>query len=89
MTVREPEFSEWDRAVLLADLAEERAPRGSHGVLLSEAMDPKNQFAGSWVVEGPMKDWAEIARRAHIREYEKQNPGVDMTGLHFRVRKKD
>lgn len=65
MTTREPEFNDRDRAVILADYDEEHAPRGSHGVLISEATDPKNNplspaATGRFVWE-PVADFAQDA----------------------------
>ena len=65
VTVREPEYNDRDRAHLLADWDAENAPRGAHGVLVSEATDPKyNPYAldaaGSFVAE-PVVDYAQAA----------------------------
>lgn len=51
--------------MILADLDRERAPRGSHGVLLSEATDPNyNPYSptasGRFVAE-PVADYAQDA----------------------------
>lgn len=65
MTTREPEFNDRDRAVILADYDEEHAPRGSHGVLISEATDPKNNplstAATGRFVAAPRADYAQDA----------------------------
>lgn len=56
VTVREPEFSDWDRAALLADRARDLAPRSRTGILMSEAIDRKN--FGRFVVPPPFTDLA-------------------------------
>lgn len=54
VTIREPEFSDWDRAALLADRARDLAPRSRTGILMSEATDRKN--FGRFVVPEPVTD---------------------------------
>jgi len=65
VTVRESEYGERDRALILADWEREHEPRGSHGVLVSEATDPKfNPYSpdaeGQFVAE-PIVDFAQAA----------------------------
>ena len=63
--MREAEYSDRDRALLLADLDAEHAPRGPHGVRISEATDAKyNPYSpdaeGTFVAE-PLVDYAQAA----------------------------
>lgn len=83
ITVREPEFSEWDVAVLLADLAESKIRKGRHGLPLVDALDPKNQFA--YVAKGPVTDWAQRKLNEAEERFKKSNPNADMDSLHFWV----
>lgn len=83
VTVREPEFSAWDRAVLLADVAASRVPRGRHGLPLSEASDPANQFA--FEVPTPRMDWAQKALDDAQEAFKKQNPKASMNALMWKV----
>jgi len=59
VTVREPEFSDWDRAALLADRTRDLAPRSRTGILMSEATDRKN--FGRFIVPEPTTDLASKA----------------------------
>lgn len=86
VTIREPEFSAWDRAVLLADVADSRVQRGSHGLPISEASDPANQFA--FEVEPPVMDWAQKAMDDAREVYRKQNPQSPMGALMWKVRRR-
>jgi hypothetical protein len=75
---RDPEFTAQDRAWLLASRAADAEPM-SHGIPLSEAMDPANQFA----FKGPGKpqvDWAEKALRDDIDAYYKGRPDINRNG---------
>lgn len=83
VTIREPEYSDWDRALLMSDRAKQRAPRGSHGLLLSETTDPDNQFA--YKAKKPITDWAEKALRDAKKEYQKKWPSADMGALLWEV----
>ena len=49
VTTTEPRFTPDDKALLLAS---RRRVRGTHGILMSEALDPANQFA--FEVEPPV-----------------------------------
>lgn len=83
ITVREPEFNSWDRAVLLADVAASKVPRGAHGLPLSETTDPANQFA--YEVPNPVMDWAQKALDDQQALYKKQHPNSPMGGLLWKV----
>lgn len=67
VTVREPEFDDHERAVLIAS---KRRVVGPHGIPLDEATDPANQFAyvGDQV---PVVDFAEKAREDARDQYYK------------------
>ena len=66
----DPDFTREDVALLLADQALE-ADMGPHGIPMSEATDPANQFAFEGFA-APQTDWAEKARQdAKDRFYEK------------------
>ena len=86
VSVQEPRFAPEDKAVLLAARRLQNAPRGDHGVLLAEAMDPENQFA--FEVDPPVMDWAAKTRNEFTESYRKQHPTADMSALHIRVRKR-
>lgn len=83
VTVREPEYSEWDVALLLRDRAKRLARRGSHGLLLDETTDPKNQFA--YKAKAPITDFAEKALRDAKQDYAKKWPSADMGALLWEV----
>lgn len=85
VTVREPEFSEWDRMLLLADHREAHTVRGRHGVPMVEALDPKNQFA--FEVPLPSVDWAQKKLNEAQEKYKKAYPSADMDSLHWEVKK--
>jgi hypothetical protein len=85
IVTREAEFNDQDIALLLAH-REIRADMGSHGIPLSEALDPKNQFA---FTTGRVMDWAEKARLDAIDQFRKDFPDADMHGLFFPVRRRD
>jgi hypothetical protein len=59
VTIREPEFSSLDVAVLLEARRRQRVKRGPHGYPITEAMDPDNQFA--FKADKPVRDWAMTA----------------------------
>ena len=81
VTVREAEFSPADVDAMLETRALERQPRGSHGLLLADAMNPESQFKIR--VKGPRMDWA--AKKIHEAQelYRKENPKADMTGMRW------
>lgn len=86
VTVREPEFTPWDRAALLADVADSKELRGSHGRLISEVTDPANQFA--YEAEPPAMDWAQKALDDAQEAYKKKNPKASLGALLWRVTKR-
>lgn len=83
ITVREPEFSDWDRSVMLHDKYMEGLPRGSHGILVSEAIDPANQNA--FRAEDPVMDFAAKTISDAQSRYKKAWPDADMSVLRWRV----
>ncbi len=86
VSVTESRFTTRERSLLLASVRLENAARNGHGILLSEAMDPDNQFAFEGF--GPRKDWSEIAAAAHQKAYLAEHPNVDTTGLRWGVRRR-
>lgn len=86
ITTSEPRFTRAEVALLIAARRADLAPRGSHGILLSEAMDPKNQFA--WEATPPVMDWAKKTLGAAQDAYRKANPNADMNAVHIRVQKR-
>lgn len=74
VTVREAEFSPEDVAALVESRRAEMVKRGPHGIPLTEAMDPANQFAFEAV--GPSKDWAMDALHRKQELFYKQNPNA-------------
>lgn len=86
VAVQEPRFSRDEKATLLAARRLANAPRGDHGILLAEAMDPENQFA--FEVDPPVTDWAAKKRNEFIDAYKKQYPQADMSAIHVRVRRR-
>lgn len=86
VTIRESEFTPWDRASLLRDVADSRIPRGSHGLPLAESADPSNQFA--FEVEGPQMDWAQKALDDAQAAHRKRNPNAPSTALLWKVRRR-
>lgn len=86
VTVREPEYTAWDRAALLRDVADSKIRRGSHGLPLSETTDPENQFA--YEAETPAMDWAQKALDDAQEAYKKQNPKASLGALLWRVKKR-
>lgn len=87
VSVSEPRFTRDEVALLLASRRAEGAPRGEHGLLLSEAMDPANQFA--FEATDPVMDWAQKTLNAARDAYRKKFPKSDMSAVHIRVRKRD
>lgn len=83
VTVREPEYTDRDRALLLAGLAGRKEPRGSHGVTLAEATDPAHQY--EWDVELPTMDFAQEALNRAIDKYKKAYPDADLSALLWKV----
>lgn len=87
VTVREPEFSAWDRALLLADVAASKVPRGAHGLPLSETSAAENQFA--YEVPEPRMDWAQKALDDAQEAFKKKNPKASMSALMWKVARRD
>lgn len=85
VTVRESEFSDWDRALLLADHREAHTVRGRHGVPMVDALDTANQFA--FEVPPPSVDWAQQKLNQAQERYKTAYPNADMDSLHWEVRK--
>ena len=86
VAVSEPRFTRAEVALLLASRRAENAPRGEHGLLLSEAMDPKSQFA--FEPTGAVTDWAQKVLNKAREDYRKKYPQADMGAVNIRVRKK-
>ena len=87
VTVREAEFSDWDRAALLADRARDLAPRSRTGILMSEATDRKN--FGRFVVPPPATDLAKKALREAQDEWKEQYGEKSLEDLVWRVELED
>ena len=64
-----------------------RLPRGRHGILLSDATNPK--LEGRWVAE-PTTDFAQKTLNAEIDEWRKKYGDVlDMDAVLWQVKKKN
>lgn len=87
VTVREPEFSAWDRALFLDQWRRDKEPRSSTGWPLSEATDASNQFA--FKAAAPTRDYSAQALHIAQEQYKKKNPNADMGSLLWRVEKND
>ncbi len=87
VTVRESEFSAWDRVVMLEDRAESKIARGSHGFPLADATDPENQFG--FTVLPPTTDFAQKALNAAKADYRKRYKDADMDALLWNVERSD
>ncbi|WP_413354023.1 hypothetical protein [Microbacterium sp. 1P06AB] len=86
VTVREPEFTERDRLLILAQRRDDDQPRNSHGVLMAEATDPAN--ANAYEPVGPTVDFSE-ATIVHAQEkYARDWPDADTAGHLWGVRRK-
>ena len=86
MTVREPEYNDHDRALIAASYAADQAPRGRHGLLLSEATDPAHQH--DWEVRMPRRDYAQQALDREQAAYLKKWGDADMDSLLWRVQRR-
>lgn len=87
MTVREPEFSDLDRVWMLRSWENDHAPRGEHGVLISEATDRNNM--GAFELSEPLTDYVQKAL-IEGRELLKKKYGEDMLAyLTYHVQKKE
>lgn len=87
VTVREPEFTERDRFLILRQRHEDELPRNSHGVLLTEATDPANAYAFEAV--GPTTDFVEKTLANAQEKYRTDWPDADTAGHLWGVRKKN
>jgi hypothetical protein len=91
VTVAESEWRPEDVALLLMSKRREQE-YGSHGILMSEATDPANQFAFKGQ-ESPTIDWAEKARAdaqdKYYKEWDKPDQPVNRNGHIWGVRKRD
>lgn len=83
---RESEFSAQDVALLMAHMRNE-GDRGPHGIPMSEAMDPDNQFAFV-AAEAPQIDWAEKALGDAKDRYYEQFKDSKRHGHIWRVRRR-
>lgn len=94
ITVRESEFSSWDRAALLTDLSDSKVRRGAHGLPLSETTNPENQFAydvprSALGVPAPVTDWAQKALDEAQEQYRKLYPDTPLGSKLWRVMRRD
>ena len=88
VSVREPEFSAEDVAVLLASRAADDAHRGSHGWLMSEATDPASE--GKWFVPDPVLDFAQVKLDKVREQYRKEfGDTVNMDALVWHVGRRE
>lgn len=72
--------------MLLASRRVEDEPRGSHGILISEATDPKLQ--DQWVTE-PTTDFAQKTLNADMEKWRAQYGDVlDVDAILWRVKRK-
>ena len=86
VTVREPEYTAWDRAALLRNVADSKVRRGAHGLPLSETTDPNNQFA--FEVMPPEMDWAQKALDDAQEAYRKAHPKTSTGALLWKVKRR-
>ena len=84
VTVSEPRFTPADKAALLLSRRADHEPRGRHGLPLSVAMDPNNQFA--FDVPAPSTDWAQATLNAAQDRFHTAWPDADMDSLLWSVR---
>lgn len=83
VTVSEPLWTPDDIAVALASRHAQNAPRGPHGLLLSEATDPA--FHDQWVVPLPKRDFALKKQNEAQALRRKQYPDEDASSLLWKV----
>lgn len=87
VAVSEPRFTPHEKALLLASRRVEDEPRGSHGILISEATDPKLQ--DQWVTE-PVTDFAQRLLNSDQERWREQYGDVlDMSAILWRLKRKD
>lgn len=84
ISIPEAEWSRADVALLIASRQREKEI-GAHGIPMSEATDPKNQFG---FTTGLVMDWAERSRLDAIEAHKKKNPKQNLNGLMFPVRRR-
>lgn len=91
VTVREPEWSPDELAVMLEFLHDEREPRGSHGHRLSEAMsvdaNPQRRDAKYRYVAEPGTDFAAQALVKAQQEWQRAFPDGDASTLLWSVKR--
>lgn len=91
VAIPEPEWSAEDVALLVASRQQERE-LGSHGIPLSEAMDPANQFKFRGQ-DAPKVDYAEKARKdaeaAFYKKHDTKDNPVNRNGHIWGVTKRD
>lgn len=84
VSVPEPEWTPEDVALLVSSSRLEREV-GPHGIPMSEATDPANQFA----FEGHIRtDWAEKAKRDKLDELRKRDKDANLNGYYAVVSKR-
>jgi hypothetical protein len=83
ITVREPEYTPQDQALMVADWYEQREPKNGYGIPITEATDPAN--AQAFVVPYPRRDFAAQAAGRARKQYEKDYPHDDPSSLLWRV----
>lgn len=86
VTVQEPRFTPGEVALLLASRRAEKEPVGRHGIPVSEATDPANQFAFEAV--GPRVDWAQSAINDAEAAFEASSAEGDHRAVMFGVRRR-
>lgn len=89
--MREPEYTDRDRALLLASWDAEHEPRGPHGIPVKEATDPANnpfstESTGKFVAE-PVIDFAQDAIEKAKEARRKQVSAEDDWAIFWRVRR--
>lgn len=87
VSVSEPRFTAHEKTLLLLSRRKDAEPRGSHGMLLSESTDPKNQYR--YDVDQPTADFAALAINRAQDAYKRRWPDADMSSLLWRVELKD
>ena len=86
IVTREPEFTAADRAWALASYRAE-LELGPHGIPMSEATDPANQYAFE-ADEFPLVDFAEKTLKDAIDKRHREWPDENRNGHKWRVRRK-
>ena len=86
VTVREPEYNDRDRALIITQWLEDQEPRNSHGILVADATDPALQM--EWEPKA-RRDFTSEALRRVQKEYEKLYPHADLESLLWRVQRRN